>query len=924
MASEALKKKIANVDKHAEKNPLDPKLLEAYVIATDVAFNTEKDIVYGLEVGRKAKSYLNNLIYLKSKGGNFKWLEEFAQKNKEPFPIIDAYYDILKCEAPYNLDSFKLYIEKNRPRKERFYEPRRDTLIRITDAVQNLEEDKLDILFLHMPPRTGKLLADDTPIFTADGWKKHGNLVVGDRVIGSDGNYTEVVHVFEKNVANYRVTLSNGEEILCHGNHEWTVWNRSAQRWHTYETHSMIGSLKRLETKRGKKVERNNIYLPYREPMKGSEKKFALHPYVLGVWLGDGTNTKPWITDPIEDFAIIEKVMMCGYPLRKVYTHKTTGVKSYVFDRKLIDDLRKYDMCYYDKTCEKHIPVDYLTASLEQRLELLAGLLDTDGTLVRKERRYQFSTVSEKLKDDFVTLIHSFGWRTCVMKYKAQKSSSGIEGKQDYYKIAFNPTFEIPCVLERKKLTEFSKLHRIAIESIEPCEEIQGNCIQVSNSDGLYAVGRTMQLTHNSGDLTMDVSWHCSRDTEHSNLYVTYKEGLGGAFLTGVSEIFTDPTYAYSDIFPDVKIVDTDAKNNKLDLGRKKKYKTLSGKGLESGLNGEYDAYGWMIIDDPLEGVQDVMSEEVLKRKQTIFDNNVLSRKKEHCKLILMGTIWSTKDLFMNYLDFVETSPEMADTRCEIIKIPALDPDTDESNFDYEYGVGFTTKYYRGVRSKFENNDDNVGWQCQYMQSPIERDGAVFNPEHMKYYKDLPGIEPIKVIAHCDVSLGGGDYLSFPIAYYYENPDGSLTGYVEDVVFDNSEKTITQPQVVAAIKRNHVTWAHFESNAGGEGYKDDVERILKEDREYKTVCNFRSDYAPTTMRKDQRIWDNAQNIRELYYKDPNHRHAQYRKFMQNLFNFTMGKNKKKLDDAPDSLAGLVQFEREGSGVRAAVIMKSPI
>lgn len=434
--------------------------------------------------------------------------------------------------------------------------------------------------------------------------------------------------------------------------------------------------------------------------------------------------------------------------------------------------------------------------------------------------------------------------------------------------------------------------------------------------------------TGKSGDLTMDMLWHCSRDTELSNLYVTYKEGLGGAFLQGFLEVMIDPTYCYKDVFPDVKVIDTDAKNNKIDLGtdkrRKKKYKSLSGKGLESGLNGEYDANGWMVIDDPLEGVQDVLSEDVLKRKQTIFDNNVLSRRKENCKMILMGTLWSTKDLFSNYLEFVESSPDMKNVRKKVIKIPALDPDTDESNFNYDYGVGFSTIYYRGVRSKFENNDDMVGWNCQYQQTPIEREGSVFNPEHMNYYSDLPGGEPIKVITHVDVALGGSDYLSMPVVYYYEDKNGNLIGYVHDVVFDNSEKYVTQPQVLAAIKRNRVKWVHFESNAGGEGYKDDIERLLKEDKEYKEVCNFRSDYAPTTMRKDQRIWDNAQDIRNLYFKDPNHRDLQYRKFMQNLFSFTMGKNKKRHDDAADSLAGLVAFEREGSGISTAVIMRSPI
>ena len=434
--------------------------------------------------------------------------------------------------------------------------------------------------------------------------------------------------------------------------------------------------------------------------------------------------------------------------------------------------------------------------------------------------------------------------------------------------------------------------------------------------------------TGKTGDITMDTVWHCSRDTEKSNLYVTYKEGLGGAFLDGVTEIITDPTYCYKDIFPKIRITDSDAKNNKIDLGeerkRIKKYKTLSGKGLESGLNGEYDANGWLIVDDPLEGVQDVMSPEVLKRKQTIFDNNVLSRKKETCKLICEGTLWATNDIYMNYLEFIQTNPEMADIRYDIIKIPALDPITDESNFEYDYGVGYSTKYYRGVRAKFENNDDMVGWQCQYMQEPIDRVGAIFNPEHMKYYVSLPEGEPIKIIAHCDISLGGGDYLSMPVVYYYENADGDLEGYVEDVVFDNSEKEITEPQVIAKVKKHIIKHLHFEANQGGEGYAEDIKRALKEDRNYKEVCNISTDWALTTKRKSQRIFDNAGEIRQLHFKDANHRDLQYRKFMNNLFSFSINMSKRKHDDAPDSLSGLIDFEKHGTGIRAARIIQSPI
>lgn len=433
--------------------------------------------------------------------------------------------------------------------------------------------------------------------------------------------------------------------------------------------------------------------------------------------------------------------------------------------------------------------------------------------------------------------------------------------------------------------------------------------------------------TGKSQIITVGTAWHCARNTEVSNLYVTYKEGLGGAFLDGTMEIWTDPTYCHQDVFHS-KIARTDAKNHKVDLERKKKYATLSGKGLESGLNGEYDAYGWLILDDILEGIQDVLNPDTLRRKQIVFDNNVMSRKKEQCKLILNGTIWSLHDLYMDRLSFLQNNPEAQHIRYDVLKIPALDPETDESNFDYDYGVGFSTKYYRTIRSKFEENDDMAGWFAQYQQEPIERDGALFNSQHMNFYNgQLPEEEPLKVVAACDVALGGSDYLAMPVAYVYE--DGSV--YIHEVVYDNSEKKYTMPKVVSAIIGNKVTNAFFEANAGGEGYKDEVEAELKK-QEYET--NLTSKYAQqmilnngghapkSNTRKEQRIWDNAENIRKFYFRDTGYQNAEYRKFMNNVYSFTMtGKNKH--DDAPDALASLAVFLKNGSGVATVKAVQNP-
>lgn len=891
---------------YSKANGLDENVCNCFVEVSKAAYQrythgiSENNRDLFLRVTTLAKKVIRQYI-IQECDGTFEQLEDYAQENKQSYDIIDKYYEILKFEGTILLDSYCLYVEKNRPKRERFYEPRRKTLKQVADAIQDLEDDKLDELFLHMPPRVGKLLADNTPVFTSEGWKTHGELKVGDMVVGLDGNFIKVLAVHPKHHTTHTVTLSNGEQIKCHANHEWTVYDRSKNAFVTLETKEMMGREKTPNKKNGVVSMRNRFLLPIHSLMEGEWKDLPVEPYVLGAWLGDGTNTKPWITDPESDRAIINKIERLGYPVEKEYTHKTTGVISFNFGKKLKDDLNKLGMCYYGKRTQKHIPTEYITARADQRLQLLAGLIDTDGTFIQKENRYSFSTTEEALRDGVLDLINSFGWRACVTEHNPKTSSSGIVGRKKVYCISFNPTEHIPCALSRKKIYEFSEQRRIAIEKIEESEPESGNCITVDSPDGLYLVGKTMQPTHNSQLVTMATAWHISRNHELSNLYITYKESLGGAFLDGVMEILTDPTYCHMDVFPDTAIVYTDAKNHKIDLHRRKKYKTLSGKGLESGLNGEYDAKGWMIVDDPLEGIQDVLNSDTLKRKQIVFDNNVMSRKKEKCKVLHIGTIWSLHDLFSTRLDFLQNNPKAGHVRIKVIKIPALN-ENDESNFNYDYDLGFSTEYYQALRAKFEDNDDLASWYAQYQQEPIERDGAVFVSEHMRFYNGILPTEGLyRICAACDVALGGEDFLSFPVAYMFE--DSSV--YIHDVVFDNSEKKYTKPQVIEKIIEHNIGSAFFEANQGGEGYKDEIDTELQSKG---IKINMRSEYAPSNKRKEQRIWDKAGSIREWYFRDTGHRDKQYRMFMTNLYSFSMQNHSKhKHEDAADSLATLAYF-----------------
>ena len=407
--------------------------------------------------------------------------------------------------------------------------------------------------------------------------------------------------------------------------------------------------------------------------------------------------------------------------------------------------------------------------------------------------------------------------------------------------------------------------------------------------------------TGKSQIVTFATTWHCARNDEPSNLYVTYSNTLGGAFVDGVMELIKDPTYAFAEIFPNESIAHTDSEAHRMNLTRRKKYATLSGRGMEAGLNGQFDAKGWLILDDLHEGINEVLNQDLLSKKLKFFNNNVLSRQKQGCKILGIGTIWSLNDIFCTRHDFLEAGLAAPGTRYKIIKIPAMN-EKDESNFDYDYGVGFSTAKYREIRARFENDGDLASWSAQYMQEPVEREGAVFIPDDMKYYNGiLPNEEPLKVTFACDVALGGDDYLSLPIAYVYE--DGSV--YIDDVVYDNAEKKFTKPQVINKILEHHVTSGYFEANQGGEGYKDEVNAELQSKG---IKINLRSEYAPTDKRKAQRIWDKAGSIREYYFRDPSCRNKQYRMFMTNLFSFNFKANQKhKHQDAADSLASLAYF-----------------
>lgn len=392
------------------------------------------------------------------------------------------------------------------------------------------------------------------------------------------------------------------------------------------------------------------------------------------------------------------------------------------------------------------------------------------------------------------------------------------------------------------------------------------------------------------------VTWLIGRNSEASNLYSAYSDTITKAFYNGVLETIQDPvTYLWHDVFPKAKVVQTNSADETLNIDRKKRYPSLTCRSLYGTLNGACDCNGVEISDDLIGGIEEAMNKDRLMSAWGKVDNNLLPRAKEKAKILWCGTRWSMIDPAGIRMELLENDERFKNRRFDIINLPALDVN-DESLFDYDYGVGFSTEYYHQRRASFERNNDMASWVAQYMGEPIERDGALFSPDGFRYYNgELPtGVEPDRIFMAVDPAFGGGDFVAAPVCYQYGDDI-----YVHDVVYDNGDKKKTQPLLAKTVIKHKVQAMCVEANKSTESYKEGIEEELKKE---KYRINLTSKPAPTNKAKDQRIFDKAPDIREfMIFRESGKRSKEYSLFMQNVFSFKMfGKNKH--DDAPDSLS----------------------
>lgn len=394
----------------------------------------------------------------------------------------------------------------------------------------------------------------------------------------------------------------------------------------------------------------------------------------------------------------------------------------------------------------------------------------------------------------------------------------------------------------------------------------------------------------------------------------TLMEGTGDdlvkSFYLGCLEYLQTPNdYHYYDIFPESKLVQTNADTKIINLKHKSRFPTIMCRSIDARQVGLSEATNLLYLDDCVEGREEAKNRQRLDDKWEVISGDIIGRAIEGTPIVICGTRYSLYDP----IGHLQEEMEKQGKRMRIIETPALDPVTDESNFEYmrEGKRVFTTQYFRDQREMLSAEQ----WESEFQQQPFEAKGVLFPEKSLNYFFELPvDRAPDSVIAVCDTADKGADYCAMPIAEIYGDEV-----YIVDVVFDDAPPETTKPECATALMRNKVVAATFESNNAGTYFARDVQQILG-DKQY--VCSIRT--KRTISNKQTRIEFASDTIlKNFYFKHPTtyERNSQYAEFMRQLVTYTRS-GKVPHDDAPDSLS-LLENELRGLVGAKVEIMRRP-
>jgi predicted phage terminase large subunit-like protein len=401
------------------------------------------------------------------------------------------------------------------------------------------------------------------------------------------------------------------------------------------------------------------------------------------------------------------------------------------------------------------------------------------------------------------------------------------------------------------------------------------------------------------------LTWIAGRDPNHPNLTGSHSNSFVRGVYDECLRLFdAQGEYLWHDVFPAVQVSSTNAKDCRIDLDKCQRFETLEFTSIGTGNAGLYRAANLLYCDDLVSGIEVALSKERLDKLWETYTTDLRQRKiGDKCKELHIATRWSVHDVIGRLEREYENNP-----RAKFIRFPAMN-ENDESNFDYDYGVGFTTKFYREQRDIM----DSVSWKALYMNQPIEREGLIYHPDELRRFFELPTQEPDAVIGVCDTKDKGADYAFLPVGYVY-----GQDYYIGDCICDNGLPDTVDIRLADILVRDKVNMCRFESNSAGRRV---AEKIQGEVKRLGGITNITTKF--TTANKETKIIVNSAWVKEhcLFLDESKYkRNSDYGRMMDMLCSYTVaGKNKH--DDVPDGMAMFAEFAQSLNGAKVEVFKR---
>jgi phage terminase large subunit-like protein len=400
-------------------------------------------------------------------------------------------------------------------------------------------------VLVEIPKKNAKALSLTELIPTPCGWKRIKDLQVGDELFDKRGQVCRVTHLHPviRDPDTFKITFSNGQTVVCNGEHEWVteslltpnpmVGKRSGcpQRTGAYYHERVVSTydiIKTLKTSQGAASHRLILHSGIECP----ERQLEVDPYFVGLWLGDGTTARAEITCAKDDYShVLAMAQQCGFVVRSQLIN-SGGALNTNFDfhgnfsnrppHKLKAALTRIGVLN-----DKHIPDEYLRASKQQRLRLLQGLMDSDGTINKNGKCLSFTTIMPGLADSVLELVSSLGIKAVLSK-RTNRCQTGATCEA--YKVQFHAfrdeheVFTLPRKLNRMRIKSdlqmrTARSRHVHIKNVERIPPVDTRCITVDSPDGTFLFGHTMLPTHNS-DLASIVAVYLVRADGVAKSYV--------------------------------------------------------------------------------------------------------------------------------------------------------------------------------------------------------------------------------------------------------------------------------------------------------------------------------------------------------------------------------------------------------------------